>query len=65
MLPADAMKIEEESWNAYPYTKSRYRCPFIDRFTLEIETIYQADFGTDENVFRLNSHDLKLRDTGD
>ena len=31
------MKIEEEAWNAYPYTKTRYRCPFIERFMLEVD----------------------------
>ncbi|CAF4420948.1 unnamed protein product [Rotaria socialis] len=61
ILPANAMKIEEEAWNAYPYTKTRYRCPFIDRFLLEVETCYQADFGTQENIFNLKSQEIEQR----
>ena len=55
------MKIEEEAWNAYPYTKTRYRCPFIERFVLEVETCYQADFGTQENIFNLKPQELEQR----
>ncbi|CAF1268379.1 unnamed protein product [Rotaria sordida] len=61
ILPANAMKIEEEAWNAYPYTKTRYRCPFIDRFLLEVETCYRADFGTQENIFHLKPQELEQR----
>lgn len=58
------MKIEEEAWNAYPYTKTRYRCPFIERFILEVETCYQADFGTQENIFNLKPQELEQRVVG-
>ncbi|CAF1335849.1 unnamed protein product [Adineta steineri] len=61
ILPASAMKIEEEAWNAYPYTKTRYRCPFIERFILEVETCYQADFGTQENIFNLKPQEIDQR----
>ncbi|CAF1375393.1 unnamed protein product [Adineta steineri] len=61
ILPANAMKIEEEAWNAYPYTKTRYRCPFIDRFVIEVETCYQADFGTQENIFNLKPQEIDQR----
>ncbi|CAF3544607.1 unnamed protein product [Rotaria sp. Silwood1] len=61
ILPANAMKIEEEAWNAYPYTKTRYRCPFIDRFLLEVETCYQTDFGTQENIFKLKPQEIEQR----
>jgi len=61
ILPASAMKIEEEAWNAYPYTKTRYRCPFIERFILEVETCYQADFGTQENIFQLKPQEIEQR----
>lgn len=64
ILPASAMKIEEEAWNAYPYTKTRYRCPFIERFILEVETCYQADFGTQENIFNLKPQELDQRVVG-
>ena len=64
ILPANAMKIEEEAWNAYPYTKTRYRCPFIERFLLEVETRYQTDFGAQENVFNLKPQELDQRVVG-
>ena len=32
--------MEEESWNAYPYTRTIYRCPFVDKFSLDVETYY-------------------------
>lgn len=59
------MKIEEEAWNAYPYTKTRYRCPFIERFILEVETCYQADFGTQENIFQLKPQEIEQRVVGE
>jgi hypothetical protein len=64
ILPANAMKIEEEAWNAYPYTKTRYRCPFIERFILEVETCYQSDFGTQENIFNLKPQEIEQRVVG-
>ncbi|KAI4472073.1 phosphatidylinositol transfer protein [Holotrichia oblita] len=53
--------VEEEAWNAYPYTKTRYTCPFVEKFYLEIETFYFADNGHQENVFQLTGSDLRNR----
>lgn len=53
--------VEEEAWNAYPYTKTRYTCPFVEKFSLEIETYYYEDNGHQENVFNLNGSDLRNR----
>ncbi|CDW54347.1 protein retinal degeneration B [Trichuris trichiura] len=61
ILPDSAMKIVEESWNAYPYTKTRFSCPFIDKFYLEVETKYFNDAGCQENVFNLSETELNLR----
>ncbi|KFD50834.1 hypothetical protein M513_08272 [Trichuris suis] len=61
ILPDSAMKIVEESWNAYPYTKTRFSCPFIDKFYLEVETKYFNDAGCQENVFNLSEAELNLR----
>ena len=52
---------QEEAWNAYPYTKTRYTCPFVEKFSLEIETRYLGDKGNTENVFNLPSKDHKSR----
>ncbi|XP_018573304.1 protein retinal degeneration B isoform X2 [Anoplophora glabripennis] len=61
ILPKTALMVEEEAWNAYPYTKTRYTCPFVEKFSLEIETYYYADNGHQENVFKLSGSDLRNR----
>ncbi|PAA54687.1 hypothetical protein BOX15_Mlig014849g1 [Macrostomum lignano] len=58
ILPKSALRVEEEAWNAYPYTKTRYKCPFVEKFLLEIETVYRDDGGDAENVFGLEGNDL-------
>ncbi|RZC38452.1 retinal degeneration B, partial [Asbolus verrucosus] len=61
ILPKTALMVEEEAWNAYPYTKTRYTCPFVEKFSLEIETYYYEDNGHQENVFHLSGSDLRNR----
>lgn len=61
LLPSSALEVHEEAWNAYPYTKTRYSTPMMDRFSLEVETIYQNNRGTENNVFNLSTEDLKHR----
>lgn len=61
LLPKSALTVSEEAWNAYPYTKTRYTCPFVEKFSLEIETYYYADNGHQDNVFTLSGSDLKNR----
>jgi hypothetical protein len=61
ILPKTALMVEEEAWNAYPYTKTRYTCPFVEKFSLEIETYYYEDNGHQENVFHLTGSDLRNR----
>lgn len=64
LLPKSALTVEEKAWNAYPYTKTRYTCPFIDKFYIEIETKYFNDDGRQENVFHLSGDDLDSRIVG-
>lgn len=64
ILPKTALMVEEEAWNAYPYTKTRYTCPFVEKFSLEIETYYYGDDGHQENVFGLTGSDLRNRIIG-
>ncbi|XP_019342283.2 membrane-associated phosphatidylinositol transfer protein 2 isoform X5 [Alligator mississippiensis] len=54
ILPKAALRVEEESWNAYPYTRTRYTCPFVEKFSIDIETYYKADPGELFNVFNLS-----------
>ncbi|RUS73636.1 hypothetical protein EGW08_018609, partial [Elysia chlorotica] len=53
ILPKSALRVEEEAWNAYPYTKTRFKCPFIEKFLLEVETRYIDDAGDQDGVFTL------------
>ncbi|XP_011306274.1 protein retinal degeneration B isoform X2 [Fopius arisanus] len=61
LLPKSALTTKEEAWNAYPYTKTRYTCPFVEKFSVEIETYYFPDKGQQENVFKLSGSDLRNR----
>lgn len=64
LLPKSALTTEEEAWNAYPFTKTRYTCPFVEKFSIEIETYYFSDDGHQENVFKLSSSELRNRTVG-
>ena len=64
LLPKSALTVEEEAWNAYPYTKTRYTCPFVEKFYIEIKTKYYNDNGYQENVFNLNNAELRQRIVG-
>lgn len=65
LLPKSALTLEEEAWNAYPYTKTSYTCPFVEKFSLEIETYYFNDGGHQENVFQLSGAELSSRQVGE
>ena len=45
ILPKAALRVEEEAWNAYPYTKMRTTCPFVEKFFVDVETYYLPDAG--------------------
>lgn len=65
LLPKSALTVEEEAWNAYPYTRTRYTCPFVEKFSLDIETYYYPDNGYQDNVFQLSGSDLRNRIVGE
>ena len=64
LVPKTAFCVEEEAWNAYPYTKTRYTCSMIDKFNIEVETVYTNDGGHQENVFDLSKADRKMMEPG-
>lgn len=64
MLPKSSLNVEEEAWNAYPYTKTRYTSPFVEKFFIEIDTVYCGDGGDQPNVFNLSGNDLRNRMIG-
>ncbi|XP_068221534.1 phosphatidylinositol transfer protein alpha isoform-like [Palaemon carinicauda] len=54
LAPEGALEFHEESWNAYPYSKTVYYNPFMkESFTLAIESLHTTDRGTQENVHKL------------
>ncbi|XP_015234253.1 membrane-associated phosphatidylinositol transfer protein 2-like isoform X2 [Cyprinodon tularosa] len=61
ILPKAALRVEEESWNAYPYTRTRYTCPFVEKFSIDIETYYKPDTGDQADVFNLSAADKRQR----
>eukprot|EP01132_Coremiostelium_polycephalum_P003866 gene3866-4818_t len=62
LAPA-SLQIEEKAWNAYPYCKTTYHCPLLgDRFSLSIETRYEEDSGTQDNVLKLKPEELSVRE---
>lgn len=65
ILPTAACEAVEEAWNAYPFTKTRYSTPMLDRLAVEVETVYMNDAGTQENVFQLSKDELKQRQVGE
>lgn len=64
ILPKSALRVEEEAWNAYPYTKTTYRCPFIEKFFLEVETEYHNDPGSNDHIFSLSAGERAQTDVG-
>ena len=60
-MPKTALIVEEEAWNAYPYTKTVFKCPFVDKFSLECETYYMPDGGEQENIFNLTDSEKRDR----
>lgn len=64
LLPKSALTAEEEAWNAYPYTKTRYTTPFVEKFSIEIETYYFGDNGHQDNVFNLSNSEKRNRSVG-
>ncbi|XP_077354232.1 membrane-associated phosphatidylinositol transfer protein 2 isoform X2 [Festucalex cinctus] len=61
ILPQAALRVEEESWNAYPYTRTRYTCPFVEKFSIDIETYYMPDTGDQSDVFNLSPAEKRQR----
>lgn len=43
--------VTEKAWNFYPYTITEYSCSFLPRLQVKIETRFENDNGSNENVF--------------
>ena len=61
VIPTTALVVEEEAWNAYPYAKTRWKCPLMERLSLECETYYTPDSGHQDNIFNLTDAEKQER----
>ncbi len=61
LFPKSALLFEEESWNSYPYTRTKYRHKMFKSFNIDIESKYLADCGETENTFNLTKSELACR----
>ncbi|KAG7459500.1 hypothetical protein MATL_G00211190 [Megalops atlanticus] len=43
--------VTEKAWNYYPYTITEYTCSFLPKFSIHIETKYEDNCGSSENIF--------------
>ncbi|KAG9276025.1 cytoplasmic phosphatidylinositol transfer protein 1-like [Astyanax mexicanus] len=43
--------VTETAWNFYPYTVTEYSCSFLPKLNIRIETRFENDNGSNENVF--------------
>lgn len=41
-----------------------YTCPFVEKFSIDIETYYKPDTGTQNDVFNMTSAEKRQRDIG-
>jgi hypothetical protein len=64
LFPKSALLFEEESWNCYPYTRTKYKHKLFKSFNIDIESKYQADCGQCENAFNLSKSELSSRVVG-
>ncbi|XP_018594198.2 cytoplasmic phosphatidylinositol transfer protein 1-like [Scleropages formosus] len=46
--------ITEKAWNYYPYTITEYTCSFLPKFSIHIETKYENNCGTSDNIFGMD-----------
>lgn len=54
--------VTERAWNFFPHTITEYTCSFLPKFSVYIETRYENNPGTSENVVNLENEDLEQRE---
>lgn len=48
----------------HPRASCRYTCPFVEKFSIEIETYYRPDAGQQTNIFNLSAAEKRQRILG-
>ncbi|XP_042198400.1 cytoplasmic phosphatidylinositol transfer protein 1 isoform X2 [Callorhinchus milii] len=51
--------VTEKAWNYYPYTITEYTCSFLPKFSIHIETKYEDNNGSNDNIFNSEAKDLE------
>uniref|UniRef100_A0A1A8KA24 Cytoplasmic phosphatidylinositol transfer protein 1 n=1 Tax=Nothobranchius kuhntae TaxID=321403 RepID=A0A1A8KA24_NOTKU len=49
--------VTEKAWNYYPYTITEYTCSFLPKFSIHIETKYEDNKGSNDNIFETELKD--------
>ncbi|XP_061778850.2 cytoplasmic phosphatidylinositol transfer protein 1-like [Nerophis lumbriciformis] len=49
--------VTEKAWNYYPYTVTEYTCSFLPKFSIHIETKYEDNKGSNDNIFHSELQD--------
>lgn len=60
--PASALTVHEESWCAYPNSRTVIKCPLFSKCSLTIDTVIRPDNGCSENAHNLTSEQLAARE---
>ncbi|XP_033897111.3 cytoplasmic phosphatidylinositol transfer protein 1-like [Acipenser ruthenus] len=50
--------VTEKAWNYYPYTITEYTCSFLPKFSIHIETKYEDNNGSNDNIFGSEAQDV-------
>lgn len=53
--------FEEESWNSFPVSKTKFNYKYSKGFNIEINSKFTTDFGDSENIFNLSNKELSAR----
>ncbi|KAF8718658.1 hypothetical protein HU200_024957 [Digitaria exilis] len=60
--PASALTVHEDSWCAFPKSRTGRQCPLFSKCSLTIDTVNRPDNGCSENAHNLNSEQLAARE---
>ncbi|VAH89722.1 unnamed protein product [Triticum turgidum subsp. durum] len=59
---ASSLAVHEDSWSAYPKSRTVMQCPLFSKCSLTIDTVIRPDNGCSENAHNLNSQQLAARE---
>ena len=60
LAPKTALEVHEASWNAYPYTKTKFSVPFVEKFQIDLETLFLPNSGHQVGVASVTSDWVNL-----